>query len=122
MTTLLAFTPVDIFVSVATALFTIIGTGFISIIGWKVFGKGAWSTITEFFDHVKGVDTNLRELVTHAKSVDTRLDRHDGILDDHGRQLAYLRGHEDAKREIAANARTLGQVIEQATRQEEPPL
>ncbi len=41
--------------------------------------------------------------------------RHDSLLDTYGKQLEYLRGKDDARREIAENARAIGQVIDHVT-------
>jgi hypothetical protein len=47
--------------------------------------------------------------------------RHDSILKDHGNQLSYLRGKEDARREIAQNAVSVAQLVHDASNQEEGP-
>jgi FtsZ-interacting cell division protein ZipA len=49
----------------------------------------------------------------------TNVGRHDSIIEDHGKQLSYLRGKEDARREIAQNAVSVAQLVHDASKQEE---
>lgn len=114
-----AVTPFDVATAIATTILTLGGSGFLAVIGWRLFGQTAWGAITSFFDRIEGVDAKLGDLVGHAKAVDERLARHDGILEEHGRQLSYLRGKEDARREIAATAGSVAQIVHDVTKDKE---